>query len=109
MTTDEGKLGTCLTSGGKTPHKLLERGAVDLPGISAAPPAKELIATLRKQATEIAAQGINGWGNTMICAADELERLTTKEENAVSQVCVHDHLNEEGYCRKCGEDTRRKK
>lgn len=30
---------------------------------------------LRKQATEIADAGHNGWGNTMLMAADEIERL----------------------------------
>lgn len=36
---------------------------------------QELINLLHAQAREIAAQGINGWGNTMTQAADELERL----------------------------------
>lgn len=34
-----------------------------------------LIALLRQQAKEIADAGHNGWGNTMIEAADEIEKL----------------------------------
>ena len=35
----------------------------------------ELSALLGEQAAEIAAAGYNGWGNTMIWAKDEIERL----------------------------------
>ena len=36
---------------------------------------KNLIETLRNQAVEIAKEGHAGWGNTMSCAADEIEKL----------------------------------
>lgn len=41
----------------------------------------ELSALLRRQATEIAREGHNGWGNTMTQAAAELERLRGSLEN----------------------------
>ena len=34
-----------------------------------------IVATLRKQADEIAKAGLPGWGNTMMDAADEIEAL----------------------------------
>lgn len=36
---------------------------------------KNLIETLRNQAVEIAKEGHAGWGNTMSCAADAIEKL----------------------------------
>lgn len=36
---------------------------------------KNLIETLRNQAVEIAKEGHSGWGNTMSCAADAIEKL----------------------------------
>lgn len=35
----------------------------------------DLVGQLRRQAVEIAKAGHNGWGNTMLLAADEIERL----------------------------------
>lgn len=39
-------------------------------------PVDVLVGQLRVQAAEIAADGHNGWGNTMTDAADEIERLS---------------------------------
>lgn len=38
----------------------------------------DIVETLRKQARDIAKQGVNGWGNTMQFAADEIEALRAK-------------------------------
>ena len=42
----------------------------------------DIVERLRQQAREIAKEGIAGWGNTMLEAADEIERLqSTQQKN----------------------------
>ena len=50
---------------------------------------KELIKLLREQANEIAKEGHNGWGNTMLQAADRLARgeELEKENKELKEEC----------------------
>ena len=41
----------------------------------------DIVKQLREQAQEIAKEGIAGWGNTMLWAADEIERLQSAQKN----------------------------
>ena len=47
------------------------------------PNVRMLIEILRKQAAEVAAAGHNGWGNTMIDAAVEIDRLREEVDGLV--------------------------
>ena len=41
----------------------------------------DIVELLRKQAQEIAREGHNGWGNTMIAVAEEIEKLRNAQQD----------------------------
>jgi len=45
----------------------------------------DIVVILKEQAKEIAEQGIPGWGNTMLWAAEEIERLRQEAANKLMQ------------------------
>jgi hypothetical protein len=48
----------------------------------------DIVRQLREQAQEIAHEGHNGWGNTMLIAANEIERLQATQQSAqVTGLC----------------------
>jgi hypothetical protein len=61
---------------------------------------KNLIETLRNQAVEIAKEGHAGWGNTMSCAADAIEKLDAEGERGRKAIKRVHELEE--ICKKEG-------
>ncbi len=53
----------------------------------------DIIKQLREQAQEIAKEGHAGWGNTMVIAADEIERLRLAQQQQTEPVHI---------CNQCG-------
>ncbi len=41
----------------------------------------DIVVLLYEQAREIAKEGHNGWGNTMVAAAEEIEKLRNAQQN----------------------------
>lgn len=51
---------------------------------------------------------VNGVENLLYQDAldQDLGYIDFNNNAAVTRLCAHDHLNESGYCRRCGEDRR---
>lgn len=49
----------------------------------------DIVLQLRHDAEEIARAGHNGWGNTMLVAADEIEQLQAAQHRVQADVLPH--------------------